>query len=206
MSSEIERAMIRIVQITIILCFSIAAVISISTDDESIYEILKQNGLPSGIFPKGVTEFNFDVKTGRFSVYLNRSCDAKYEAELRYQANVTGTIGDSHVADLSGISAHDLFLWFPVKGIRVDVPSSGLIYFDVGVVRKQYSLSFFDAPRDCVTVRGENEVFVEGWVLVSSHMNVSVERTSYEVYEKCVHMKIITQRCFSWDSIYVDRD
>ena len=162
MSSEIERAMIRIVQITIILCFSIAAVISISTDDESIYEILKQNGLPSGIFPKGVTEFNFDVKTGRFSVYLNRSCDAKYEAELRYQANVTGTIGDSHVADLSGISAHDLFLWFPVKGIRVDVPSSGLIYFDVGVVRKQYSLSFFDAPRDCVTVRGENEVFVEG--------------------------------------------
>lgn len=149
MSSEIERAMIRIVQITIILCFSIAAVISISTDDESIYEILKQNGLPSGIFPKGVTEFNFDVKTGRFSVYLNRSCDAKYEAELRYQANVTGTIGDSHVADLSGISAQDLFLWFPVKGIRVDVPSSGLIYFDVGVVRKQYSLSFFD------------EVFVE---------------------------------------------
>lgn len=192
MSSEIERAMIRIVQITIILCFSIAAVISISTDDESIYEILKQNGLPSGIFPKGVTEFNFDVKTGRFSVYLNRSCDAKYEAELRYQAKVTGTIGDSHVADLSGISAQDLFLWFPVKGIRVDVPSSGLIYFDVGVVRKQYSLSFFD------------EVFVEVWVLVSSHMNVSVERTSYEVYEKCVHMKIITQRCFSWDSIYVD--
>ncbi|CAN6981862.1 unnamed protein product [Brassica oleracea var. botrytis] len=158
MSSEIERAMIRIVQITIILCFSIAAVISISTDDESIYEILKQNGLPSGIFPKGVTEFNFDVKTGRFSVYLNRSCDAKYEAELRYQAKVTGTIGDSHVAYLSGISAQDLFLWFPVKGIRVDVPSSGLIYFDVGVVRKQYSLSFFDAPRDCVAVRGENEV------------------------------------------------
>lgn len=150
--------MIRLVQVAI-LCLSIAAVISISTtDDESIYEILKENGLPSGIFPKGVTEFNFDVKTGRFSVYLNRPCDAKYETELRYEANVTGTISDAHIGDLSGISAQDLFLWFPVKGIRVDVPSSGLIYFDVGVVRKQYSLSLFDTPRDCVAVRGENEV------------------------------------------------
>ncbi|KAF8047901.1 hypothetical protein N665_2773s0006 [Sinapis alba] len=151
--------MIRILQVTI-LCFSIiiAAVISISTEDESIYEILKENGLPLGIFPKGVTEFNFDSKTGRFSVYLKQSCDAKYETELRYDVNVTGTIGYSHVADLSGISAQELFLWFPVKGIRVDVPSSGLIYFDVGVIHKQYSLSLFDTPRDCFAVRGENEV------------------------------------------------
>ncbi|KAL0799422.1 hypothetical protein Bca101_054597 [Brassica carinata] len=150
--------MIRIVQVAI-LCFSIAAVVSISpTEDESIYEILKENGLPLGIFPKGVTEFNFDVRTGRFSVYLKQSCDAKYETELRYDVNVTGTIGYSRVADLSGISAQELFLWLPVKGIRVDVPSSGLIYFDVGVVRKQYSLSLFDTPRDCFAVRGDNEV------------------------------------------------
>ncbi|CAH8343625.1 unnamed protein product [Eruca vesicaria subsp. sativa] len=149
--------MIRIIQI-LILCLSIASVISISTDNESIYEILQENGLPLGIFPKGVTKFNFDGKTGRFSVYLTQSCDAKYETELRYDANVTGTISYAHIGDLSGISAQDLFLWFPVKGIRVDVPSSGLIYFDVGVVRKQYSLSLFDTPRDCVAVRGENEV------------------------------------------------
>ncbi|ESQ49288.1 hypothetical protein EUTSA_v10021662mg [Eutrema salsugineum] len=144
-----------------ILCVVIAAGISISTattENESIYEILKENGLPLGIFPKGVKEFNFDGETGRFSVYLNHSCDAKYETELHYDANITGTIGFAQIGDLSGISAQELFLWFPVKGIRVDVPSSGLIYFDVGVVRKQYSLSLFETPRDCVAVRRENEV------------------------------------------------
>ncbi|KAJ0234089.1 Uncharacterized protein HA466_0276320 [Hirschfeldia incana] len=155
--------MIRILQISI-LCLvllagiSIPAVISSSSDSETIYEILQANGLPSGIFPKGVTEFTFDAETGRFSVYLNQSCDAKYETELRYDTNITGTIGSANIGDLSGISAQELFLWFPVKGIRVDVPSSGLIYFDVGVVRKQYSLSLFETPRDCVAVRGLNQV------------------------------------------------
>ncbi|KAF8081514.1 hypothetical protein N665_0444s0011 [Sinapis alba] len=148
--------MIRILQISI-LCFVIAAGISIA-ENETIYEILQENGLPSGIFPKGVTEFTFDGETGRFSVYLNQSCDAKYETELRYDTNITGRIGSANIGDLSGISAQELFLWFPVKGIRVDVPSSGLIYFDVGVVRKQYSLSLFETPRDCVAVRRENEV------------------------------------------------
>ncbi|KFK38203.1 hypothetical protein AALP_AA3G082400 [Arabis alpina] len=152
--------MLRVIQ-TMFLCFVLGISILISpviSEKESIYEILQANGLPLGIFPKGVKEFDFDVATGRFSVYLNQSCDAKYETELRYDVNVSGTIGYAQIGDLSGISAQELFLWFRVKGIRVDVPSSGLIFFDVGVVRKQYSLSLFETPRDCVAVRGINKV------------------------------------------------
>ncbi|XP_010464370.1 PREDICTED: uncharacterized protein LOC104744935 [Camelina sativa] len=149
--------MIRIVQIAFLLLCLVLAVagISISTaisEKETIYDILQANGLPQGIFPKGVREHNYDAATGRFSVSLDHSCDAKYESELHYDANINGTIGSSQISDLLGISAQELFLWFPVKGIRVDVPSSGLIYFDVGVVRKQYSLSLFETPRDCVAV------------------------------------------------------
>ncbi|CAN1124746.1 hypothetical protein LINPERPRIM_LOCUS31269 [Linum perenne] len=69
--------------------------------------------------------------------------------EIHYDRNVSGTISYGRIESLSGISAQELFLWFPVKGIRVDVPSSGLIYFDVGVVLKQFSLSLFETPRDC---------------------------------------------------------
>ncbi|VVA96817.1 unnamed protein product [Arabis nemorensis] len=152
--------MLRVLQI-LLLCFVLVAWISISpaiSEKESIYEILQANGLPLGIFPKGVKEFNFDGETGRFLVYLNQSCEAKYETELHYETNVSGTIGYAKIGDLSGISAQELFLWFPVKGIRVDVPSSGLIFFDVGVVKKQYSLSLFETPRDCVAVRGIDKV------------------------------------------------
>ncbi|XWS47143.1 hypothetical protein CRYUN_Cryun14cG0128000 [Craigia yunnanensis] len=105
-----------------------------------------------GLLPKGITQFDFD-DTGRFEVHLDQACNAKFESELHYDTNVSGTLSYGQIGALSGISSQELFLWFPVKGIRVDVPSSGLIYFDVGVVFKQFSLSLFETPRDCMAVR-----------------------------------------------------
>lgn len=114
----------------------------------SIYDVLRSNGLPMGLLPKGVKEFHLD-DAGQFEVHLDQECNAKYENELHYDRNVSGTLSYGQIAGLSGLSAQDLFLWFPVKEIRVDIPSSGLIYFDVGVVFKQFSLSLFETPRDC---------------------------------------------------------
>ncbi|CAN1815598.1 Uncharacterized protein At5g01610 [Linum perenne] len=122
---------------------------SAQADSSSIYEILKARGLPMGLLPKGITDFKFDESAGYFEVHLDQACNAKYESEIHYDRNVSGTISYGRIESLSGISAQELFLWFPVKGIRVDVPSSGLIYFDVGVVLKQFSLSLFETPRDC---------------------------------------------------------
>ncbi|AEE74545.1 hypothetical protein ISN45_At03g007410 [Arabidopsis thaliana x Arabidopsis arenosa] len=171
--------MLRIVQITL-LCFVLAAGISISAviaENESIDEILLANGLPLGLFPKGVKGFTVNGETGRFSVYLNQSCQAKYETELHYDEIVSGTIGYAQIRDLSGISAQELFLWLQVKGIRVDVPSSGLIFFDVGVLRKQYSLSLFETPRDCVAVRGDAEFIGENKVQSSMLPLYQVDQT-----------------------------
>lgn len=128
--------------------------ISISTHvcySSSVYEVLRSNGLPMGLLPNGVNDFRLDGD-GKFIAYLDRECNAKYESELHYDRNVSGFLSYGQIANLSGISAQDLFLWFPVKEIRVDVPSSGLIYFDVGVVYKQFSLSMFETPRDCTEV------------------------------------------------------
>ncbi|EEF35104.1 uncharacterized protein LOC8259699 isoform X1 [Ricinus communis] len=118
----------------------------------SFYDVLKDHGLPMGLLPKGVKDFKIN-ETGAFEVHLDQACNAKFESELHYDMNVSGTLSYGQIGALSGISAQELFLWFPVKGIRVDVPSSGLIYFDVGVVSKQFSLSLFETPRDCTAVR-----------------------------------------------------
>ncbi|KAK4419725.1 hypothetical protein Salat_2385400 [Sesamum alatum] len=117
--------------------------------ESSIYDVLKLHGLPMGLLPKGVKNFSLD-NSGKFEVHLDQACNAKFENELHYDMNVTGTLSFGQIDGLSGISAQDLFLWFPVKEIRVDIPSSGLIYFDVGVVSKQFSLSSFETPRDCL--------------------------------------------------------
>ncbi|KAL0390291.1 UNVERIFIED_CONTAM: hypothetical protein Scaly_0386200 [Sesamum calycinum] len=106
-----------------------------------------------GLLPKGVKNFSLD-NSGKFEVHLDQACNAKFENELHYDRNVSGTISYGQIDGLSGISAQDLFLWFPVIEIRVDIPSSGLIYFNVGVVSKQFSLSSFETPRECLAVPG----------------------------------------------------
>ncbi|KAJ9697507.1 hypothetical protein PVL29_009365 [Vitis rotundifolia] len=138
-----------------LLLSSFASLTSSSTSASlSIYEVLRSHGLPMGLLPKGVTDFIID-DNGRFEVHLDQACNAKFESELHYDRNVSGSLSYGQIGELSGISAQELFLWFPVKGIRVDVPSSGLIYFDVGVVFKQFSLSLFETPPNCKAVRGD---------------------------------------------------
>lgn len=131
----------------------------------SFYDVLQSNGLPMGLFPKGISGFSLDPTSGLFQLNMlyPSPCDAKFETPVRYQCNITGRLDYGRISDLSGVSAQELFLWLPVKSIRVDIPSSGLIYFDVGVVFKQFSLSFFETPKDCnalVEDGGKDDVVV----------------------------------------------
>ncbi|CAM8978832.1 unnamed protein product [Rhodiola kirilowii] len=118
---------------------------------ETVYDALTANGLPIGLLPKNVNDFAIDG-TGIFEVHLEQACNAKFESELHYDRNITGTLSYGRISNLTGVQAQELFLWFPVNSIHVDVPSSGLIYFDVGVVFKQFSLSLFESPPDCLAV------------------------------------------------------
>ncbi|XP_027092545.1 uncharacterized protein LOC113763646 [Coffea eugenioides] len=141
----------------LVLCCLSSAVQSNLESSSSIYEVLKCHGLPMGLLPKGVKNFTLD-NSGKFEVHLDQACNAKFENELHYETNVSGTLSYGQIGELAGISAQDLFLWFPVKEIRVDIPSSGLIYFDVGVVSKQFSLSSFETPRDCTAVQLTDQI------------------------------------------------
>ncbi|CAN0917533.1 hypothetical protein LINGRAHAP2_LOCUS30351 [Linum grandiflorum] len=148
---------------------------------DSIYDILKARALPMGLLPKGIKDFRFD-ESGYFEAYLDQACNAKFESELHYDRNVSGTISYGQIGSLSGISAQDLFLWFPVKGIRVDVPSSGLIYFDVGVVLKQFSLSLFETPRDCAVASDHNlDQIHNGRIVVDDFLKSEAEKLRYTV-------------------------
>lgn len=119
------------------------------SNSTTIYEELKEQGLPVGLLPKGITRYKINGSSGEFEVWMEEACNAKFENEVHYDSNIKGTLGYGRIGQLSGVSAQELFLWFPVKGIRVDVPSSGLIHFDVGVADKQFSLSLFEDPPDC---------------------------------------------------------
>ncbi|KQK11155.1 uncharacterized protein LOC100834391 isoform X1 [Brachypodium distachyon] len=116
---------------------------------EAAHEVLQTHGLPRGLLPTGISAFRHDEATGKFEAALEAPCTARSEVGLRYNATVAGEITYGRIAALSGVAAKDLFLWFDVRSISVDVPSSGVIYFDVGVVFKHFPLSFFEAPPPC---------------------------------------------------------
>ncbi|KAK7394651.1 hypothetical protein VNO78_15185 [Psophocarpus tetragonolobus] len=120
-----------------------------ATARTTIYEVLGAQGLPVGLLPKGIVKYWFNRTSGEFEVKMEKACNAKFENEVHYESNIKGILGYGRIGKLSGVSAQELFLWFPVKGIRVDVPTSGLIHFDVGVADKQFSLSLFEDPPDC---------------------------------------------------------
>ncbi|KAE8703956.1 hypothetical protein F3Y22_tig00110462pilonHSYRG00407 [Hibiscus syriacus] len=151
----------------------------VNGEQDSIYDILKAHGLPKGLLPKGITRFEFDDK-GRFEVELDQACNAKFESELHYDRNVSGTLSYGQIGALSGISSQELFLWFPVKGIRVDIPSSGVIYFDVGVIFKQLSLSLFETPRDCTAIRESGDLIRDGNLLAKSIEKNSLAKLGYK--------------------------
>ncbi|KAM0935785.1 hypothetical protein DsansV1_C27g0196531 [Dioscorea sansibarensis] len=121
----------------------------------SAYEVLRANGLPSGLLPKGVREFSIG-DDGGFEAHLDHPCLAKFENRVLYETNISGSISYGRISSISGVSAQELFLWFPVKAIVVDDPLSGVIFFDVGAVRKQFPISTFDTPPDCAPSNEEN--------------------------------------------------
>ncbi|XP_050205753.1 uncharacterized protein LOC126655561 [Mercurialis annua] len=132
-------------------------VATLSSASPSIYDHLRQNSLPVGLLPKGILDFSYNPATGHFQINLTQPCNSKFENQLHYDFNISGFISMGKIGGLSGVTQQELFLWFPVKGIRVDVPSSGLIYFDVGVVDKQFSLSLFENPIECTAADASSD-------------------------------------------------
>ncbi|WVZ67699.1 hypothetical protein U9M48_016743 [Paspalum notatum var. saurae] len=116
---------------------------------EAANEVLRAHQLPGGLLPAGIAAFRYDAATGAFEASLDAPCTARFQVGLRYNVSVSGVISPGQIADISGVSAQDLFMWFPVRDIKVDIPSSGVIYFNVGVVKKHFPLTAFDAPPPC---------------------------------------------------------
>ncbi|CAM8988800.1 hypothetical protein QQ045_009482 [Rhodiola kirilowii] len=130
---------------------AVASLVESKSELGTVYDVLTANGLPIGLLPSRVEDFTID-ESGKFMLHLDQPCNAKFESQLHYDKDISGTLSYGKISNFTGVQAQELFLWFPVNSIHVDIPSSGLIYFDVGVVFKRFSLALFESPPDCVAV------------------------------------------------------
>ncbi|KAK8952983.1 hypothetical protein KSP40_PGU012543 [Platanthera guangdongensis] len=115
----------------------------------SIHDLLREHGLPPGLLPKAVDSYTFDQTSGLLEVRLDRPCYAKYDGPAFFDQVIRGNLSYGALHGVVGLKQEELFLWLPVRGIIVSNPFSGVILFDIGVARKQLSLSLFEVPPDC---------------------------------------------------------
>ncbi|XP_042757074.2 uncharacterized protein LOC111904850 isoform X1 [Lactuca sativa] len=119
------------------------------TTCNSIHDLLRSRGLPAGLFPQNVKSYDLD-QNDYLQVYLEEPCEAKFENRVFFESVVKANLSYGGLIGLEGLSQEELFLWLPVKGIKVIDPLSGLILFDIGLAFKQLSLSLFEEPPICV--------------------------------------------------------
>ncbi|XP_058735513.1 uncharacterized protein LOC131607536 [Vicia villosa] len=121
--------------------------------ESPLLDILRNHGLPAGLFPRSVKSFELD-QMGRLEVYLDRPCLAQYETAVFFDSVVKANLSFGQLKVLQGMSREELFLWLPVKDIIVADQNSGLIIIDIGFAYKRLPFSRFEEPPTCRSNRG----------------------------------------------------
>ncbi|XVF04559.1 hypothetical protein REPUB_Repub05bG0094000 [Reevesia pubescens] len=114
----------------------------------TVWDILPKYGLPSGLLPSTVTDYILQ-NDGRFIVMLESPCYVQFEYLVYYEKTITGKLGYGSITDLKGIQVQRFFLWFDVDEIKVDLPPSDSIYFQVGFINKKLDVDQFKTIHSC---------------------------------------------------------
>ncbi|XP_020578488.1 uncharacterized protein LOC110023417 [Phalaenopsis equestris] len=118
------------------------------SNGSTVYELLPKYGLPPGLLPNTVTSFSL-ASNGEFEVNLAAECYVNFEYLVYYKPKITGVIRYGEIDDLKGIQVRRFFIWFDVDAIKVDLPPTNYIYFDVGLITKKLSVGQFKNVHSC---------------------------------------------------------
>ncbi|CAH9122082.1 unnamed protein product [Cuscuta epithymum] len=129
----------------IMLLFAVGA--SVWSSEPTVYDILTKYSLPIGLLPDSVTSYTLS-DDGSFEVSLKKPCYVQFDYLVYYEKTITGKLSVGSISDLKGIQVKKLF-WFNVDAIKVDLPPSGSIYFQVGIINKELDAGQFEIVHTC---------------------------------------------------------
>ncbi|KAJ6793348.1 uncharacterized protein M6B38_113885 [Iris pallida] len=121
---------------------------SSSSSNSTIYDLLPKYGLPPGLLPDNVQSFSLS-QNGRFSVQLQSRCQIEFDYLVSYDADISGTLKYGSIRDLKGVHARKFLIWFDVDAIKVDLPPSDYVYFEVGWITKKLDAEQFRTVHSC---------------------------------------------------------
>ncbi|XP_031121307.1 uncharacterized protein LOC116024534 [Ipomoea triloba] len=135
----------------LLLFFTVNAFTFSSADtpsESTVYEVLTNYSLPIGLLPDCVTSYTLS-DDGSFEVFLEKACYVQFDYLVYYEEKITGKLGIGSITDLDGIQVKRFWFWFDVDEIRVDLPPSDSIYFQVGIINKQLDVDQFQTVHTC---------------------------------------------------------
>lgn len=133
----------------LLLLLSVSATdISSKSDAPPVYDLLPQYGLPKGLLPDSVTNYSL-ADDGSFVVELERPCYLHFDYLVYYDRKISGGLKYGSITGLKGIQVKKLIFWLDVDEIRVDLPPSDYIYFQVGWITRKLGVSQFQSVRSC---------------------------------------------------------
>ncbi|RZC79186.1 hypothetical protein C5167_003439 [Papaver somniferum] len=127
---------------------STAAVLPSYSNGTTVYEILNEFGLPSGLLPNSVKNFSID-EDGKFIVELKDKCYIEFSYLTYYDRVITGVLKYGSIRNPKGIQVRKFLVWLDVDEIRVDLPPANFIYFHVGWINKKLEVKQFQTIRSC---------------------------------------------------------
>lgn len=131
-----------------LLLSSAAASPAPSSPPPPIYDLLPMYGLPRGLLPDSVKSYSI-AANGRFEVQLESPCYVEFEYLVYYAENISGVVKYGGIEELKGIQVRRFLLWFDVDAIKVDLPPSEFIYFEVGWITKKLKVDQFETVHSC---------------------------------------------------------
>lgn len=132
-----------------LLTITITSTTSLSGDPPTVYDILTQFGLPTGLLPNSVKSYSLSSDDGTFVVELDKPCYIQFDYLVYYDTKITGKLSYGSITNLDGIQVKRFLFWFNVDEIRVDLPSSDNIYFTVGIINKKLDIDQFETIHEC---------------------------------------------------------
>ncbi|KDP28180.1 hypothetical protein JCGZ_13951 [Jatropha curcas] len=129
-----------------ILLFLVSSIQSVTgRGNLTVYEVLEEYNFPVGLLPNGVTGYELDTSTGKFSVSLNETCSFTIDSySLKYSTSITGVIKKNKLSSLSGIKVKVLFLWLSITKVIRDGDE---LEFSVGIASADFPVSnFYESP------------------------------------------------------------
>ncbi|CAL4938975.1 unnamed protein product [Urochloa decumbens] len=112
-------------------------------------DLLKEHGLPVGLFPREATNYEFAPETRRLTVYIPSPCEVGYRdgSELRFDATVSGTLGEGRLTEVEGIKTK-VIVWARVTAVKADAAK---VHFTAGIKRSR-SREAYEVVRGGITV------------------------------------------------------